>query len=88
MSTKTKNSYYTYLLLCSDSTYYCGITNNLEKRVKAHNTNKIGAKYTRARRPVRLVYSEKFKTRSLAQIREAQIKKLSRLAKESLILSL
>lgn len=77
--------YFTYLLKCSDSTFYCGITNNLENRIKAHNYSKTGARYTRSRRPVVLVYTEKYKTRSLAQIRESQIKKMSHQEKKILI---
>ena len=53
---------YTYLLECSDGTLYCGWTNDLEKRVKAHNSGR-GAKYTKSRRPVRLVWYETFETK-------------------------
>lgn len=77
--------YIVYIVECADKTLYTGITNNLEARIIAHNTSPRGAKYTRARRPVRLVYSEKKKTRSSAQKREAQIKKLSRQEKIVLI---
>jgi putative endonuclease len=77
-------SYYCYILLCSDGTLYCGYTNDLEKRVKTHNRGK-GAKYTRRRTPVKLVYSEEFKTKSEALKREHQIKKLSRKEKLALI---
>lgn len=75
---------YTYILLCSDGTFYTGWTNDLEKRLKDHNSGK-GAKYTRARLPVRLVYSETFETKPEAMKREAAIKKLSRAKKEALI---
>lgn len=74
----------TYLLQCADGTLYCGWTNHLDKRVKAHNQGK-GAKYTKSRRPVRLVYYEKFATREEAMRREAAIKKLSRQEKLKLI---
>lgn len=77
-------SYYCYILLCSDGTLYCGYTNDLEKRVNTHNRGK-GAKYTRRRTPVKLVYSEEFKTKSEALKREHQIKKLSRKEKLALI---
>jgi len=77
-------SYYCYILLCSDKTLYCGYTNDLEKRVKTHNRGK-GAKYTRQRTPVKLVYSEEFKTKSEALKREHQIKKLSRKEKLKLL---
>ena len=56
---------YTYILQCADGTYYTGWTNNLEKRVEDHNQNR-GAKYTRGRTPVKLVYSETFETKSEA----------------------
>ena len=74
---------YTYLLLCSDGTYYCGWTTDPDRRVAAHNSGR-GAKYTRARRPVELVYLERSDTREEAMRREAQIKKLSHAEKEEL----
>lgn len=64
---------YTYILQCADGTYYTGWTNNLEKRIHDHNENK-GAKYTRGRTPVKLVYSETFETKSEALKREAALK--------------
>lgn len=73
-----------YILLCADGTFYCGWTNDLEKRVKAHNEGK-GAKYTKGRRPVRLVYWEGFSCKREAMQREAAIKKMSRKEKEELI---
>lgn len=73
-----------YLLLCSDNTLYCGWTNDLDRRVKAHNEGK-GAKYTKGRRPVTLVYWEVFSTKQEAMRREAAIKRLSRQEKERLI---
>ena len=76
--------YYIYILKCSDKTLYTGITVDLERRIKEHNTSKLGAKYTCARRPVKLVYSKKFRNRSLASKEETRIKKLSR--KEKLLL--
>ena len=75
---------YTYLLRCADGTLYCGWTNDLAARLAAHNSGK-GAKYTRARRPVRLVYSEPHPTRGEAMRREAAIKRLSRAEKEALM---
>lgn len=74
---------YTYLLKCSDGTLYCGWTNHLRERVKAHNDGK-GAKYTKARRPVALAYYEEYETKQEAMRREAFIKKLSR--KDKLLL--
>ena len=79
----SKNNY-TYILLCSDGTYYCGWTNDLEKRINAHN-NGTASKYTRVRRPVRLVYYESFETKQEAMSREYHIKQLKRKEKESLI---
>lgn len=78
---------YTYLLRCADGTLYCGWTNNLTRRLTAHNTGE-GAKYTRTRHPVTLAYAEAFETKREAMQREAAIKKLSRLQKEALIASL
>ena len=77
---------YTYLLRCADGTLYCGWTNDLEKRVAAHNAG-IGAKYTKSRRPVELAYYETFPTKQEAMRREAQIKRLTRQEKLSLIKS-
>ena len=75
---------YTYILECSDGTYYTGWTNNLEKRVATHNAS-AGAKYTRSRLPVRLVYFEGFDSRTEAMKREAAIKALTRPQKEALL---
>lgn len=77
---------YTYLLACADGTFYCGWTDDLDKRLKAHNEGK-GAKYTRSRRPVSLAYYETFESKSEAMKRECAIKKLSRKEKEALIAS-
>ena len=75
----------TYILQCADGTLYTGSTVNLTKRIHEHNELKNGAKYTRARRPVKLVHEEKFKNLSKARSREAEIKKLTREEKQSLI---
>ncbi|NNJ29248.1 GIY-YIG nuclease family protein [Lacrimispora defluvii] len=75
---------YTYLVKCADNTLYCGWTNHLEKRLEAHNQGK-GAKYTKTRRPVELVYYESYPTKEEAMRREVQIKKLSRKDKLFLI---
>jgi len=77
--------YYVYILICADKTLYTGYTNDIEKRIIAHNTLKNGAKYTKGRRPVSLVYSEKFKTKSEAMKREAELKNLTRDEKLNLI---
>lgn len=76
---------YTYILKCSDGTYYTGWTNDLDKRLKAHNGGKSGAKYTRNRRPVTLVYYEEFQEKQEAMKREYAIKQLTRKEKENLI---
>ncbi len=73
-----------YILECSDQTLYIGSTNDLPKRLHAHNHLKSGARYTKARRPVRLIYQENFETFSEAKKREAVLKRLSR--KEKLLL--
>lgn len=69
--------HYVYILKCSDDTLYTGYTNDLEKRIKTHNAKK-GAKYTRGRTPVKLLYFEEFEDKSSALKREIAIKKLSR----------
>ena len=76
---------YTYMLRCSDDTFYIGWTNDLEKRLKAHNEGK-GAKYTKSRRPVELVYYEAFSTKQEAMSREFHLKQLSRKEKEHLLI--
>lgn len=78
------NMCYVYILKCSDNTLYTGWTNNLEKRVMTHSKGK-GAKYTRSRLPVKLVYYEEYKDKISAQKREYEIKQLSRAEKLKLI---
>lgn len=80
------DKFYTYIVECSDGTYYTGWTVNLENRIKAHN-NGTGAKYTKTRTPVSLIYFEVLESKSLAMKREASIKKLSKKKKELLISS-
>ena len=77
--------YYLYILECADKTLYTGITVDLERRVKEHNESKLGAKYTQSRRPVKLVYTKKFRNRSLASKAEYKIKNISREKKIKLI---
>ncbi len=74
----------TYIVRCSDGTLYTGWTNDIDKRLLAHNQG-LGAKYTRGRRPVELVYLERFQTKQEAMKREAAIKKLPRADKLALI---
>lgn len=75
---------YTYMVRCRDGTLYTGWTNNIEKRIHAHNHG-TGAKYTKARRPVTLVYYETFATKQEAMKREYAIKQLGKAEKEKLI---
>ena len=75
---------YVYLLECADNTLYCGWTTDLKRRVAAHNMGS-GAKYTRSRRPVRLLYYEEYEDRHDALSREWHIKHMSRAEKEKLI---
>ena len=75
---------YTYILKCGDGSLYTGWTNDLEKRIIAHNEGK-GAKYTKSRRPVTLVYYETFETKEEAMSREYHIKRMSRREKEKLL---
>ncbi len=76
------------MLRCSDDSLYTGITVNLERRLKEHNSdNNKGARYTRARRPVSLVYQENCEDRAHASVREHQLKKLSRSEKLKLVLN-
>ena len=75
---------YTYILRCSDGTYYTGWTNDLKKRLASHNDG-TGSKYTRTRLPVEMVYFESFETKQEAMRREWEIKQMSRADKEKLI---
>lgn len=77
--------YYVYILQCSDKTLYTGITKDIKRRVREHNESCKGAKYTRVRRPVMLLYSEECGDRSSAAKREHAIKKLTREQKLALI---
>ena len=74
---------YTYIVKCSDGSLYTGWTNDLDKRVMAHNSGN-GAKYTKSRRPVALVYYETYETKDAAMKREAAIKRMRRRGKERL----
>jgi len=77
--------YFVYIVKCNDDTLYTGITTNIQRRINEHNDSTKGAKYTKTRRPVQLMYSEKAKDRSCASKREREIKKLSRIKKLELI---
>ena len=78
--------WFSYLLRCADNTIYAGMTNDLEKRVVAHNAGKGGA-YTRSRRPVRLIFFQRHRTQSKAMRTEATFKNLSRIQKEAMVLT-
>ena len=78
-------SYFTYILECADGSLYVGSTNNLGRRVKQHNESKWGAHYTKIRRPIALLYSEKFATLKEARRRENEIKEWKREKKLNLI---
>ena len=82
----TDKGSYVYMLLCSDGTLYTGWTTDVQARLKTHNSGR-GARYTKTRRPVTLVYFETADDRGSALSREAHIKKLTRKQKESLIFS-
>lgn len=82
--------YHLYILKCADKSLYTGITTDLKRRVGEHNGkmgSKAGARYTSSRRPVKLVYSKKFRNRSTASRAEIRLKSLSRSAKLNLIKS-
>jgi putative endonuclease len=82
------SNWYVYILRCADDTLYTGVATDVERRVHEHNHNdRLGARYTRARRPVSLVYQEPQEDRSQANKREYEIKQLTRKQKESLIQS-
>lgn len=79
------DTWHVYMVICSDQTIYTGIAKDLQKRLSEHNNGASGAKYTRSRRPVKIVYQEKQPSRSTATKRELQLKKMSRTQKLQLI---
>lgn len=79
-----RTMFYTYFVRCADGSLYAGFTNNLQKRVNAHNAGK-GAKYTRSRLPVELVYFEEYETEREARSREWRVKRLSHAEKVKII---
>ena len=82
---KENDIWQVYMVRCKDGTLYTGITNDLAKRIKAHNSAKDGARYTRSRRPVKLVYSEEAGSKSTAARLEYKIKKMTRAKKMEMI---
>ena len=89
MQEKTSSTtpiWFVYYLRCADNSLYAGITTDLTRRLNEHNTcNKVGAKYTRVRRPVKLAYAETQENRQLASKREYQLKQHSKVKKEALV---
>jgi putative endonuclease len=81
---RREGGFYVYIVICSDGTYYTGYTPDLERRVRLHNDGR-GAKYTRGRRPVELVWSREYKYFRKAFSEEKRIKKLTRSQKEELV---
>ncbi len=77
--------WFVYILECADNSFYTGITTDLQRRVTEHNESKAGAAYTRARRPVKLVYSESCSSRSESLKREYEIRQMGRSGKEQLV---
>lgn len=83
---RRREKWFLYVLRCEDGTFYTGIAKDIEARIKKHNDGK-GARYTRTRRPVELVYQETCKSRSDALVRECVVKAIGRKRKEALVLS-
>ncbi|MCX5864709.1 MAG: GIY-YIG nuclease family protein [Deltaproteobacteria bacterium] len=77
--------WFVYLVRCQDTTFYCGIAKDLARRLEEHNSPDKGAKYTRGRRPVELVYAEQAASRAQATQREGEIKRMARAQKMALI---
>lgn len=77
--------YYFYVLRCADNTLYCGQTNDIQRRINEHNSSKKGAKYTKSRRPVELIYFEEHATIQLVLKREIEVKRWSKVKKEKLV---
>ncbi len=84
MSRETQSDWFVYMVRCSDQSLYTGITTDLERRLSSHNQG-VGARYTRSRLPVKLVYTETATDRGCALRRESQIKRLPTVAKRALI---
>jgi len=81
----TDNTWFVYFLRCNDNSLYAGITTDIERRLYQHNHSKLGAKYTRAKRPVTLAFIETASNKSNASKREYQLKQLSKAQKEQLV---
>ena len=81
----TKNSWFVYFLRCNDNSLYAGITTDIDRRLYQHNHTKLGAKYTRAKRPVTLAFIETAVDKSMASKREYQLRQLTKSQKEHLV---
>lgn len=81
----TAKIFYFYIVRCADNSLYSGITTDLKRRVGEHNSNKLGAKYTRGKQPVTLIYNEKFLTKSASMKREYEVKQMIKKEKELLL---
>lgn len=79
--------YYLYILRCADNSLYCGQTKDLRRRIIEHNSDDSKSKYTRSRRPAKLIYFEKYKTLTEVLKREFEIKKMTKIKKEKLLTS-
>jgi putative endonuclease len=79
------SAWYVYMIRCSDASLYTGVTTDTDRRLREHKESKRGSKYARAKIPLRVVYKETFTSRGPAQIREHEIKKLSKIEKERLV---
>jgi putative endonuclease len=77
--------FYAYILECADGTFYSGCTNDLKKRLHAHNNTKAGAHYTKIRRPVTLKWSQAFRSHAKARAKEAELKRMTREGKMGMI---
>jgi len=85
MKNKESKQWFVYIMRCADDSLYTGITTDVVRREGEHNGDKLGAKYTRARQPVVLVYQEALASRSEATKREMQIKKMNKKSKEKML---
>jgi len=85
--TTRKSAWFVYLLRCNDNSLYAGVTTDIKRRVTEHNTSALGAKYTRARRPVTLAYLEEADSRSDAGKQEYKLRKLTKQKKEQKVAS-
>ena len=81
----TAKIFYFYIVRCADNSLYSGITTNLKRRVEEHNSDKLGARYTRSKQPMQLIFTVTFSSKSLALKREWEVKKMTKKEKELLL---